>query len=123
MEAVCDSYQPLEIILEDFFEEHILGYEVTITPITKNESNSSSTVLIISNEVEILQEAEDIRSSEDVEYMCKICLGSSKNMTPMASVCGHLFCRDCIFIALSVSEKCPYCTTPLDFNGIFKMHF
>lgn len=119
MEAVCDLYQPLEIILENFFDEHILGYEVTITPITKEES--SSTAIILSNK--IVEEAEDIRSAEEVEYMCKICLGSSKNRTPMASVCGHLFCRDCICLALSVSEKCPYCTIPLDFDGIFKMHF
>uniref|UniRef100_T1GQE1 RING-type domain-containing protein n=1 Tax=Megaselia scalaris TaxID=36166 RepID=T1GQE1_MEGSC len=125
METICTATQPLEIILEDFFDENILGYELFISPITKTE-DAKNTLIILSNELvqkpdEIVEE--EIEASEKVEYMCKVCLGSSRNKNPMASVCGHLFCTNCIFIALNVSKKCPYCTTPLDFDGIFKMHF
>jgi hypothetical protein len=41
------------------------------------------------------------------ELRCSICLSTFKD--PYATPCQHVFCHDCICMALDNNEKCPLC--------------
>ncbi|KND01479.1 uncharacterized protein SPPG_03279 [Spizellomyces punctatus DAOM BR117] len=45
---------------------------------------------------------------------CAICLGTfSVNTNLSATICGHIYCEDCIKDVLKVKKECPMCRRPL----------
>jgi SNF2 family DNA or RNA helicase len=50
---------------------------------------------------------------------CIICFDIITNKC--ITICGHLFCLDCIFIVLNNSSNCPICKTSLNRNDIYKI--
>ncbi|XP_054279629.1 E3 ubiquitin-protein ligase RNF126-like [Macrosteles quadrilineatus] len=57
-------------------------------------------------------------------YQCPICLLDTKNenLRILATLCGHVFCKECIFEAYKKKNNCPMCQKPLDpslFREIF----
>lgn len=44
---------------------------------------------------------------------CPICLDTLVNRQPVSTICGHLFCKNCITQALVNAKKCPMCKKAL----------
>lgn len=54
---------------------------------------------------------EPSRAFKFSELKCGICLEEIKN--PSSTICGHMFCHDCIKVAQHASKQCPVCRTKL----------
>lgn len=68
---------------------------------------------------------EQIESSDDpapVNPECPICQLPISNRHPVAMMCGHLYCRECIERSLSIRKECPVCrqylTTDRPFTNV-----
>lgn len=50
---------------------------------------------------------------------CPICMQkfSSQFSDPSSTICGHLFCHECIAMAVRTKRQCPTCRRPLDMRG------
>ena len=64
----------------------------------------------------ILQKME---SETDEEKTCSICLDEFVN--PTMTSCGHVFCKGCLDMCLSVKSNCPYCKTDLKGKEIYSI--
>jgi len=52
--------------------------------------------------------------SSMVTLTCSICMDSILNRNPVSTVCGHLFCKECLELSLKCTKKtCPLCRTKL----------
>lgn len=40
---------------------------------------------------------------------CPICLQSALRKRPVSTICGHVFCYDCINRCMEIMKKCPVC--------------
>jgi hypothetical protein len=54
-------------------------------------------------------------SKEPRGTRCPICFSSAKNHEPVATPCGHIYCKNCITTTLKsrVEKKCPMCKEEL----------
>ncbi|XP_068149100.1 uncharacterized protein [Drosophila tropicalis] len=55
-------------------------------------------------------------------YHCPICLDSVQFRKPYATNCGHVFCAECISIALTVARICPVCMNRLTKRRLFRIY-
>ncbi|XP_042497559.1 E3 ubiquitin-protein ligase complex slx8-rfp subunit slx8-like [Macadamia integrifolia] len=56
---------------------------------------------------------------EEIKLMCVICLGEMEEET--STLCGHIFCKDCIMSAIWMKRRCPVCLTPLSIGSIHRI--
>lgn len=53
-------------------------------------------------------------SQPRVHLTCPICLDTVVNRSPVSTICGHIFCKNCITISLRTNaKKCPMCKKAL----------
>jgi E3 ubiquitin-protein ligase RNF4 len=52
-------------------------------------------------------------SQPKLTLTCPICLDTIINRSPVSTICGHLFCKNCIIQALMNVKKCPMCKKAL----------
>eukprot|EP00347_Sterkiella_histriomuscorum_P019496 403341406 len=50
------------------------------------------------------------QNDQSEENQCPLCYGARINTT--ATVCGHLFCWDCIHTSIKIKQECPQCREP-----------
>ena len=43
-------------------------------------------------------------------FDCPICMDNLIDKNPTSTICGHIFCADCIRISISTRQKCPICS-------------
>lgn len=48
-----------------------------------------------------------------VKFTCIICLETTKKMEQFSTICGHVFCGQCIKTEISLRQKCPMCKNDL----------
>ena len=58
---------------------------------------------------------------------CPVCMESflsiiKKGNKVMATICGHVFCQECLFTAVKTNRKCPSCREILHLNSKFKTY-
>ncbi|CAK9298908.1 unnamed protein product [Gordionus sp. m RMFG-2023] len=59
---------------------------------------------------------------------CSVCLDDhtqilrQKDNSMMATVCGHIFCQNCILTSFAISKKCPMCRKTLKRHQIHHLH-
>jgi len=53
------------------------------------------------------------------DLLCTICLVPANDAT-VTEECGHLFCRECITLALQQKKECPMCRSPCTAESIHK---
>jgi len=51
---------------------------------------------------------------------CAICLDKVRRVT--ATICGHIFCLECITQAINATSRCPLCKRKLTHNGIHPLY-
>ncbi|KAH8342640.1 hypothetical protein KR067_005993 [Drosophila pandora] len=59
------------------------------------------------------EEEEEEPEPEPGCYKCPVCLGCARGHEPVATKCGHIFCRDCLELSLQKAKRCPICFTRL----------
>lgn len=53
---------------------------------------------------------------------CSICLESPAGRRPQTTLCGHIFCFDCLTMALARKKECPVCKAKIstkDYHNIY----
>ena len=60
---------------------------------------------------------------EEDEERCGICLGDIPEDDIGVTVCGHIFCYECIKTIIPQKHQCPYCRKPLKDNEIFMISY
>jgi len=73
--------------------------------VNSNNSNSSSTT----NATESIGRASSALDLKNFE--CAICLQIF--LEPHVGLCGHTFCKDCLFVLNRFDQKCPLCRQPI----------
>ena len=73
----------------------------------------------ISESKYFLKIVEKITNTDDVdnEENCSVCLDKIENR--VITQCGHMFCKDCLDMCLSVKKNCPYCKNDLKGTDIY----
>lgn len=56
-------------------------------------------------------------------FKCPVCMEKIKRGPPHSTICGHIFCGDCIKRAISARKKCPICNKNLSMKGIHPLYF
>ncbi|XP_076238123.1 E3 ubiquitin-protein ligase RNF4 [Calliopsis andreniformis] len=55
---------------------------------------------------------------------CPICFEKlSSKMKPMSTRCGHIFCTQCLELALRASKKCPTCKKAVKIQNCTRLYF
>ncbi|KAL1923367.1 uncharacterized protein VTP21DRAFT_8347 [Calcarisporiella thermophila] len=57
----------------------------------------------------------------ELRIHCTVCLEIPNNVA--ATVCGHLFCEECIYAAISASKRCPVCRRKLTPGQVEPLEF
>ncbi|KRF97746.1 uncharacterized protein Dwil_GK26965 [Drosophila willistoni] len=55
-------------------------------------------------------------------YKCPICLDSVEWRRPLATNCGHVFCSECLSIALALTHTCPVCKIRVSTRRIYRIY-
>lgn len=92
----------------------------SMPPCNQSITNNNQNKLTEQSEVKLPtqlneQETADIKSLLS-KVKCSICLEQLTNIT--STVCGHIFCEDCIVKAIKSSKKCPICRCKLTQRNI-----
>lgn len=116
---ICNSdVIDINIMYKKLFEHHkniITNYE---NKISKLENNTPAYSMIKKNYETIIIESKYIidilnKINNDDDYIknndCAICLDGIND--PTLTICGHLFCYNCINFCLNVKNTCPLCLT------------
>lgn len=53
---------------------------------------------------------------------CGICLGNIEKHNVGLTMCGHIFCHDCLMQSFKTNKNCPYCTKKLKQDEIFHLN-
>lgn len=64
----------------------------------------------------------DSESNNDDE-ICGICLGEIPEQNIGVTICGHLFCYDCLKLSVNKYHKCPYCKQNLNDKNLFSISY
>lgn len=64
-------------------------------------------------------EEEEAKEKEPV-FTCAVCWSPLKEET--STVCGHIFCLECIRTAIKAQKKCPTCRRKLNRRNIHRVY-
>lgn len=79
-----------------------------ISKITTNKSRITTKKVATKKSSETSNPSTQVTSHLSKKHTCAICL-SCETEEPMATRCGHIFCKKCILKALEKSKYCPMC--------------
>jgi len=88
----------------------------TAESLSKDDDNSASA----KGEISVDQHNAVVFQELCKALKCPICLDNIKDMT--ASKCGHVFCRECIALAVTASKKCPTCRAKLIMKDLHPLY-
>ncbi|XP_062563689.1 uncharacterized protein LOC134226741 [Armigeres subalbatus] len=54
---------------------------------------------------------------------CPICLESIFHQQAASTICGHLFCKECIYQEIQIRRKCPMCKRALKRHQVHPIYF
>jgi SNF2 family DNA or RNA helicase len=73
------------------------------------------------NIMDLLSKQQD-NTNED-EDICGICMDDISENNVGVTKCGHVFCFDCLNMAVSKSHKCPYCNNKLTDKELYVLSY
>lgn len=63
------------------------------------------------------------KNVEDSGIKCPVCLERLAQNQVHSTVCGHLYCKNCIQSAVKTCKKCPICNKKLAAKDIHRIYF
>nr|XP_051221973.1 probable histone acetyltransferase HAC-like 1 [Lolium perenne] len=54
------------------------------------------------------------------KFICPVCLHEIVDAS--STICGHIFCKECIRASIKAQKKCPTCRTKLNLRNIHRVH-
>lgn len=72
--------------------------------------------------IDLVDSDPDGGDGREVAMECPICMESLEGRAIMATVCGHIFCAECIRNAVKKNKNCPNCRKKLNSNGIHPIY-
>ncbi|KAG0609228.1 hypothetical protein M758_8G168200 [Ceratodon purpureus] len=61
-----------------------------------------------------------VQEAESYKLNCAICMDTMKEET--STICGHIFCRNCIYGAINSQKKCPTCRKKLTLKNTHRIY-
>ncbi|SPP78432.1 E3 ubiquitin-protein ligase RNF185-like [Drosophila guanche] len=61
-------------------------------------------------------------SSQNFGYECPICLMAAFDRSPVATTCGHIFCRECIEEQIRQRNKCAKCNMKITADQLVRLY-
>jgi hypothetical protein len=63
-------------------------------------------------------------TGESVPLTCPICLDSlCSKQKPIATRCGHIFCKMCLKTSIRSTKKCPTCKSNVTLKSCIRLYF
>ena len=63
-----------------------------------------------------------VPSNQPTSIRCAVCLDSIDNADLQSTVCGHVFCRGCIMMAIENTKRCPLCRKKLTSRNVHPLY-
>ncbi|KAG8054187.1 hypothetical protein GUJ93_ZPchr0001g29520 [Zizania palustris] len=57
---------------------------------------------------------------KEPEFSCPVCMNELVDAT--STICGHIFCKNCIKASIQAQKKCPTCRRKLTMNSIHRIY-
>lgn len=57
-------------------------------------------------------------SAETIIARCPVCLESAVGKRPVSTICGHIFCYDCLNQSMKIMKQCPVCKRKISQKNI-----
>ncbi|KAM0931338.1 hypothetical protein ACQ4PT_000387 [Festuca glaucescens] len=57
---------------------------------------------------------------KEPKFICPVCLDEMVDAS--STICGHIFCQECIRASIKTQKKCPTCRTKLNLRNIHRVH-
>ena len=106
--------------LISYHSDRITNYKTKIKNLDSNNQSYSmqlakyNSILSSSTYLLNLLEKIDKKEKDKKEYKCAICLGIIDSIS--ITECGHIFCRDCLLMAMNYKKQCPMCKHKITSN-------
>ncbi|KAJ7885164.1 hypothetical protein B0H14DRAFT_1367337 [Mycena olivaceomarginata] len=92
----------------------------TISPQSSNSSFSTASFTELSDSSSNSNNGSKGTVVPGVGVRCMVCRG--RCMEPMATMCGHVFCKNCITKRVMQTPACPRCDAPTLLYSLFRLH-
>lgn len=96
----------------------------TLMDPTKKYVQNDTAIFEIDLKVELPKPLTDFKqnSMKRDAFECSICLHTIIGRDPVATKCGHLFCKACISRSIRDNKPCPNCNADVDLSDIRKLY-
>lgn len=124
-EDYSDEYHDFSNVSEDIDNSVIiLDYSTFPNPILESNYVQDTSVISINEE----SYEQSLNSSEEKsvsrQLTCAVCLDTLKEKNkPVSTNCGHLFCYNCLTIAIKKTKKCPLCNSKQGSKTFHRIYF
>lgn len=92
-----------------------------IEKIKKTASKQAKEKKVINNVADMFNASTEESESEDDDTLCGICFDNIPESDIGVTICGHIYCYECLKIAVSKYHSCPYCKRKLGESDCFVM--
>lgn len=105
--------------LLDNLDEFLKRQETKLPEAITTYEGKKSTYTFFNNVIEKIRN----KTNSTDDDICGICLGEIPEDNIGVSVCGHVFCYECLKLSFKTSPKCPYCNKKLLEKDIFMISY
>ncbi len=105
----------------DNLNEYLARQEEKLIEAKESYKGKLSTYTFFSNVIDKIRSKTKNKSKDDkdnTDDACGICLGNIPEDDIGVTICGHLFCYECLKLSFGTAAKCPYCTRKLTTKDI-----
>lgn len=111
------EWEKNKITLDDMYDV-LYTYKEKLNDINKIYEGNKATLNFYNNVLKKL------KSNENNEETCPICLDNIFDNNRGITICGHLYCYECIMELLKKNNnKCSYCKKNISFDNIYKISY
>lgn len=107
----------------EFFDSVIERIKKTAAKDSSNKDSNSSVLISDEDFLKKLNDKEDVEDEDNNDEECGICLGEIPEDDIGVTICGHMFCYECIKMATVKSKSCPYCKKKLESKDLYLLSY
>lgn len=113
----------------NFFNNVVEKIRKTVNKESNDSNKMTKTDLALESDANLMNimttqfKNKDTSTVENDDEMCGICLDDIPEDDIGVTVCGHMFCFECLKMAISKNHSCPYCKKKLSDKEIYVLSY